>query len=208
MHILIYLIDLILSWEQGPPDPRLLPCEIQPAKKRKSTPPGSLSILGRLGNLGRLLSSCARNAAKCSSCRGWHWHIWSLCRDTRLCGCMAGASGLSIIGWSAPIKTVASLYRSTIKFGSLFKNKKREIHHILPQSPGDCRRTWVEDSRVLYGVWSTVNIRCRVPGDDDSSGWWSHKGIWGDPSHFRASCFYTGWPVDCVFRVTTWLQKN
>lgn len=70
MHILIDLIDLILSWELGPPDPRLLPCEIQPAKKRKSTPPGSFSILGRLGNLGRPLSSCARNAAKCSSCRG------------------------------------------------------------------------------------------------------------------------------------------
>lgn len=40
MHILLYLQDLILFWEQGPPVPRLLPCEIQPAKKRKSTPPG------------------------------------------------------------------------------------------------------------------------------------------------------------------------
>lgn len=136
MHILIDLKDLILSWEQGPPDPRLLPCEIQPAKKRKSTPPGSLSILGPLGKLGIPLSSCARNAAKCSSCRGWHWHIWSLCRDTRLCGCMAGASGLSIIGWSAPIRIVGSLYRSTIKFGSRFKNQKKRNSYLTPKSGG------------------------------------------------------------------------
>ncbi|KOS48608.1 hypothetical protein ACN38_g330 [Penicillium nordicum] len=58
MHILIDLIGLIFSWEPGVPgvpDPRLLPCEIQP-RKGNLRPLGHFLYLGHLGKSGISLS--------------------------------------------------------------------------------------------------------------------------------------------------------
>ena len=192
-----------MSWEPGVITLR----DSAGQDKEIYAPLGHFSILGHLGKSGIPLSSCARNAAKCSSCRGWHWHIWSLCRDTRLCGCIAGASGLSIIGWSAPIRTVGSLYRSTIKLGNLFKKKQQKWEnssYLTPKSGGLSANL----SGGFQGfVRSTIDIRCRV-GGDDSSGWWRRRGIWGWSESFSFLIFLYWMTCWLCFRVTKWLPKN